>query len=250
MSTATLETSTTDTKNPALRILNGSLLGFEAFDVLVILVQILFLHTAVRVDSFFLHPVVQFISATGFFVFIGFLGRTQQYSIGYSKIGGFHKYLHWATTLGGITGGAFMFAFVALPLVEVLNLLQLSPNLSLVFFLPLLLCSMAVIPYLTFFTTTRGSDDEYLVCAAWVHWAGRIIILLAANVILIFFWTLFAKEDELLVRAFFLTLFLASFYVPIRVQEMFLRPSGPHFQSLVQTIVILIFFGSIPPLFA
>lgn len=225
-----------------------SLLGFEPFDLGVVFCQFLLVILAIPIDKFFLHPVVQSVSASGFFVFLFFLGRTRQYSAGYRKINGLHRYLHLATTLGGITGGTFIFAFVAMPLADFLRFAGLSHDLGLFIFLPGLIFAAGLMPFLAGYAGA-GTESWFIHCPIWMHWLGRTFLLLAANVVLMFFYVTFRKEEQVVVRFGLLTIFLLSFYIPVRVQEMFLRPNGPHFQSLIQTMIVLIFFGTTPPLF-
>lgn len=226
-----------------------SFLGFEPFDLLIVVCQFLFFVLAIPLDQFFLHPATKFFSSLGYVVTLYFLGRTRQYAEGYAKISGVHQYIFAATGLGGILSGIMVSIFVTLPVGEVTRQWHLDGNLVILAMLPFSIFAMFLVPYLASRVEEPSEDIEFITCPFWLHWLGRASILVLANTMLLYVYDMMQgeSEDSLLSRSIICSFTMCVFYIPIRVQEMFLRPNGPHFQSLIQTTILLILFGNSPP---
>lgn len=224
-------------------------LGFEWFDLIVVVCQAMFFLFALPLDQFLLHSVTKFVGGIGFFVSLYFLGRTREYLAGFQQIRGIHQYLHLATTLGGFFSGLMVCLLVFVPIADLTRHWKIDPDLvTFLLVLPGLMFAV-LLPWLSSRAEENNEDTEWIQCPAWLHLVGRGFILLVANIMLIHVYRTFQGEAEgdLLGRAIICSFAMCMFYIPIRVQELFLRHEGPHFQSLIQTTLALIFCGSISP---
>ena len=221
-----------------------SWMGFEFFDLIVIGCQALFFLLAWPMDWFFLHPAVKSLGAAGFLICLFYLGRTRQYTIGYSRIGGIHEYLHVALLLGGFFAGLMLCVPILAPLSQIDS--GWMKDLLMIAGIALGLFAACLIPYMAARAAEPDSTTRFFDCPNWVHTLGRGFTLIIANTMLIHVCQSAPSMDEDLFMRFVLIGFLmCATYIPIRVQEMFLRPSGPHFQSLIQTLIILVVFGTV-----
>lgn len=82
------------------------------------------------------------------------------------------------------------------------------------------------------------ANAKFIALPIWATYIGRAMFLLAATILLFYVEQAFdGSTDDFAIRLFLSTFMLAVFYIPVRIQEMFMRPQGPYFQSLIQTIV-------------
>lgn len=225
-----------------------SFLGFEWFDIVVIICQCMFFLAAIPLDQFLLHPATKCIGAIGYFGCLYFLGRTRIYATGFQSIKKAHGYIQIATGLGGILSGIMVSVGIMIPFGDFLRQLHIGSDWAILIALPGMIFCVALVPYLANRVSEEDEVIEFIECPRWVHWLGRAFILIMANIMLLLIYDMFQgeAEDNLLARSIMVSFGMTAFYVPVRVQEMFLRPNGPHLQSLVQTTAMIIFCGTAP----
>lgn len=230
------------------RSIPTSFLGFDWFDLCVVLVQGLFFVFALPLDQFLLHPAVKLLSAIGFFGTLFFLGRTRTYWQGVQQVQGIHQYVHLATGLGGIFSGIMVSVFIMLPLTGLGKLVGIDEDWMILIFLPLALFCTFLIPYLANRADEEETELEFIECPSWAFFMGRGFALVTANILLVYVYQLLHDEllDDLLLRSILASFAMTMFYIPIRVQEMFLQTDRIQFRSLIQTTVVLIFCGTAP----
>ena len=216
-------------------------LGFEGFDLLVMTAQAVVYLTGMSLSPLFSNSAFRFLIGTGFFVAIYFLSRTRTYSAGVKKIQSEHEYLGTIVLIGGAVLGIIVLAlFVFGPIKVALDYLGWPSGWLGHLGVPLSIIALGYLPFLSFRAGRRPLDDDSQFANYSPFWmyAGRAVILILANLILLTMYQDMVEENQVnkvLTAVFFMSLF----YVPVRMQEMYLHPHGPHFQSLLQTIVLM-----------
>ena len=254
-----------------------SFLGFEFFDLIIVLIHALVIWLTVPMEWLFEIPLLRFVAGAGFFVSLYFLGQTKQYALGVKAISRFHDSLCFVMVVGGAIAGAVVFgAFIVVPAKDLLNSVG-TIDMSVLTFVatPFGVISLGMIPHFSIGGNDRLSTpvfDEngvqdvskpdvsgiieqldkdpllgerdaqananFIELPIWSTYIGRAMFLLAATTLLFYIEQAFdGSTDDFAMRLFLSTFMLAVFYIPVRIQEMFMRPQGPYFQSLIQTIV-------------
>ena len=221
--------------------------GVELFDLCIIVSLGMYFLLGVPLDQLLLHPMTKFIAAVGYFASLYYLGRTRTYHEGFQQIKGVHSYLHFSTLLGGLFSGMIVCLFILLPLSDLGRKVGIGEDWMTLILLPLGLFCAFLVPHLSS-RISENEDVNYISCPRWFHWAGRGFILLTANILLLHVYSLMKGEleEDLLMRSILASFMMAMFYVPVRVQEMFLQPNGAHFSSLFRTTVAVILCGTAP----
>lgn len=226
----------------------SDILGFEYFDLCVILNLVFFFLLGAPMDQFLLHPAMQFIAALGYFCSLYFLGRTHTYHQGFMRIRGIHSYLYFATLLGGIFSGMIASLFILVPLSNLGREMGIGEDWMTLILLPPGLFFAFLVPYLSSRISDENEEIEYIVCPQWLYFMGRGFILVTANILLLHVYEQMRGEleSDIVLRSILASFMMVMFYIPVRVQEMFLRPRSAHFPSLIRTTIALILCGTAP----
>lgn len=273
----TKNTDVPETDTDEHPISGWSFLGFELFDLIIVLIHALVIWLTVPIEWLFESPLLRFVAGAGFFVSLYFLGQTKQYALGVKAISRFHDSLWFVMVVGGAIAGALVFgAFIVGPAKDLLNSVGIIDMSVLTFVaIPFGVISLGMIPHFAIGADERLSTPEFdedgvedvsetdasenkeqlgtdrslserdvdaganfIELPIWATCLGRAMFLLAATILLFYVEKAFAgSTDDFGMRLFLSTFMLAVFYIPVRIQEMFMRPHGPYFQSLIQTIV-------------
>ena len=273
----TQNTDVNETDSDVHPIRGWSFFGFEFFDLIIVLIHALVIWLTVPMEWLFEIPLHRFVAGAGFFVSLYFLGQTKQYALGVKAISRFHDSLCFVMVVGGAIAGAIVFgAFMVGPAKDLLNSVG-TIDMSVLTFVatPFGVISLGMIPHFSIGGNDRLSTpvfDEngvqdvskpdvsgiieqldkdpllgerdaqananFIELPIWSTYIGRAMFLLAATTLLFYIEQAFdGSTDDFAMRLFLSTFMLAVFYIPVRIQEMFMRPQGPYFQSLIQTIV-------------
>lgn len=257
-----------------------SFLGFELFDLIIVLIHALVIWATIPMEWLFEIPLLRFVAGAGFFVSLYFLGQTKQYALGVSSISRFHGSLWFVMLVGGAISGTLVFGvFIVGPAKDLLNSVGIIDMSVLTFVaIPFGVISLGMIPHIAiradeklstpdfdgngFQDDTEPGDSRsveqlgkdpslgerdsnvllagpsFIKLPAWATYLGRAMFLLAATILLFYVEKGFdGSTDDFAMRLLLSTFMLSVFYIPVRIQEMFMRPQGPYFQSLIQTIV-------------
>lgn len=224
------------------------ILGFEYFDLCVVLNLVVFFLLGVPVDQFLLHPATQCIAAVGYFASLYFLGRTRVYQQGFIRIRGIHSYLHFATLLGGMFSGMIVCLFILVPLSSLGRAIGIGEDWMTLILLPPGFFFAFLVPYLASRISNEDEEISYIDCPRWLHFTGRGFILVTANILLLQVHQQMQGEleSDIVLRSILASFMMIMFYIPVRVQEMFLQPHSANFGSLIRTTIALIICGTAP----
>jgi hypothetical protein len=232
-----------------------SLLGFELFDLVVVLVHVVVLVLALPVELLGEHMAVRFLMGVGFFWAVRRLAKTSRYARGIEPVERQLPVHLIVGLMGWLTGAIIAAMFVLLPLKEGLNALlgerallnDLLPLLGLV----VVFFGSSIIPR-SLSSASKKTDDadqalerkrqtqRHKDGPAWQVHSARMFVLLMANYMLLSLETVFQEDSNDVVMRFALACFMVPlFYLPVRLQEMFMQPEGPHRRTVMQTLLAL-----------
>lgn len=226
-----------------------SLAGFEVFDLIVIASQVIIYFTSVSVGPILDHPLCRFLLGIGFVVTVFCLGRTRVYARGVQKIESEHSHLWTAIYTGGtVLGIIILTRYIFYPIKLVFDSLGLDDNWLSIPGVPLSVVALVFLPYMAIRAEKKDIKDKshFVEYPVWIHYLGRAVLLLLANSIMYSVFREIAADTPS--KTFSAIVVAVMFYFPVRLQEMFLRPDGPHFQSVFQTMSVLV-VGSLGALF-
>jgi hypothetical protein len=231
-----------------------SFLGFELFDLVVVVIQVSILVLALPVELLREHMAVRFLLGTGFFWAVRRLAETSQYARGIESVRQF-PVEPIMVGMGWLTGALIAGIFVFLPIQRGWRALfgdhTFMDDLLFLVAFPVVFLGAFIIPYC--YVSAAGFDDEgdqpherkrqiqgHRDGPAWQIYLARMFVLLLANVVLLHLESAFQDDSSDVGMSLVLAGFMLSFfYIPIRMQEMFVQPDGPHLRSLIQTLLAL-----------
>lgn len=215
--------------------------GFEAFDLLVMSLQAVILFFAVPLEPVLSHPAFQFVVGVGFFITIIMLSRTRIYAQGVQMIKAEQEHL-WALIFvgGSVLGILVLTVFTFGPIKKMLDYFGADSSWLPIPGIPLCVVALGLLPFLSQRAESRNLEDssQFKSYPPVVFYLGRGMLLLLASLILYQMYQSFIEDKQVhnILQAIGM---MTLFYIPVRLQEMFLHPFGPHFRSLFQTLIFL-----------
>ncbi len=227
--------------------------GFELFDVFVIILQAVVLFGSLEISEIIREPMFRLTMGLGFISTVVYLSFTERYSRGVATMSERYPIVSPVMYLCGMIAGGLIFAICLIGPIR--DLIDLSAEgagnaffehpTALLVILPTIVIAPSFLPYI-FSRAQRRAKDEVpgRKLAAPLEFTARFVIWLTANFLLFYLYKAFTPSDgnDILTSLCMSVFMLAFFYLPVRIQDMFLSPNQPHHRSLIQTAVLLALF--------